>query len=244
MPSARALAVFSGQRAADDAKALARGKHLPWPLIVDSDAALSEQLGVFSWPTTLVVGRDASIVAHVAGAPLSLTADLQTYLTFAAGQIDRTEMSRQLASRTVVSEGVDQQAKWHLQMGQKLHAEGKAEEARVQLAEGLQQAPTMAPLRVALINVLVELKQPAAASALLDHLEKNAVPAWQADLLAAKIAVAGNQWAEARRLLTPLRESHSELAEAHFLMGKVYEQAEDWPNAANAYRAAHERSGY
>jgi cytochrome c-type biogenesis protein CcmH/NrfG len=44
-------------------------------------------------------------------------------------------------------------------------------------------------------------------------------------------------------LLTPLLESRNELAEVHFLMGKVYEQANDWPSAANAYRAAHERSG-
>ncbi len=243
VPSARALVVLSGLRAAEDAKALAREKRLPWPLIVDGEAAFSEQLGVFSWPTTLVVGRDASIVAHVAGAPLSLTADLQSYLAFATGQIDRAEMSRQLVSRTVVSEGVDQQAKWHLQMGQKLFGEGRLEEARVLLAEGLRMAPEMAPVRVALINVLVELKQPGQANALLVKLAKDAVPAWQADLLAAKIAVAGDQWAEARRLLTPLLESRNELAEVHFLMGKVYEQANDWPSAANAYRAAHERSG-
>ncbi len=243
VPSARALVVLSGSHASEDAKALVKGKHLPWPLIVDSEAALSGQLGVFSWPTTLVVGRDASVVAHVAGAPLSLTADLQTYLIFAVGQIDRTEMSRQLASRTIVREGGDQQARWHLQMGQKLQADGKLEEARGLLSDGLKLAPTMMPLRVALIDVLVQLKQTQAANALLDQTAKQALPAWQYDLLTAKIAVADGQWALARRLLTPLLKDRSELAEVHFLMGKVYEQASDWPNAANAYRAAHERSG-
>jgi predicted CXXCH cytochrome family protein len=243
VPSARAIVVLSGLRAADYAKSLTRGKRLPWPLVVDSEATLSGQLGVFSWPTTLVVGRDASVVAHVAGAPLSLTADLQTYLTFAAGQIDRAEMSRQLARRTVVSEGVDQQARWHLQMAQKLQAEGKTEEARAVLADGLKLAPTMTSLRVALVDVLVQLRQTEQASALLEQTARDAVPAWQYDLLAAKIAVAEGQWAQARRLLTPLLENRDELPEVHFLMGKVYEQASDWPNAANAYRAAHERSG-
>ena len=240
---ASVLVVLSGAQAVEHAKSLAQSKAILWPMIADAESVLSSKLGVFSWPATLVIGSDASVLAHVAGAPLSLTADLISYLDLAAGKIDRAEMNRQMASRSVVSDGPAQKATWHLQMATKLLAEGKLEEARTLLADGLKLAPEMAAMRMALVDTLVQLKQLKPAVEVLNKAPEKSLLPWQQNLLLAKIAIANGQWPQAKRLLGGVIKEKSDLSEAHYLMGRIYEHDGDWQNAAGEYRIAREKRG-
>jgi Tfp pilus assembly protein PilF len=237
---AKVLVILSGPQAGEHAQSLVKSKTVAWPIVADTQSALSAKLGVFSWPATLVVGSDASVLAHVAGAPLSLTADLAGYLEFAGGRIDRSELNRQLASRAVVSDGPAQRATWHLQMATKLLAEGKLEDARSLLSDGLKLAPEMAAMRIALVDTLVQLKQLKPAVEVLNKAPENSLLPWQQNLLLAKIAIANGQWPQAKRLLTGVLKEKSDLSEAHYLMGRIHEHDGDWQSAAGEYRTARE----
>ncbi len=242
-PDVPCVVVLSGAQAAEHAQAMLKAKSVAWPVIADPQSNLSAMLGVFTWPETVLVNQQGAVLAHVAGAPLSLTADLADYLEFAADRFNREELNRRLASRAVVSDGPAQRATWHLQMSQKLLAEGKLEEARILLSDGLRLSPEAPALRIALVNTLIQLKQLKPALEVLQKAPEKSLLPWQQNLLLGKIAIANNQWAQARRLLTNVLKEKGDLSEAHYLMGRVYEHDGDWQNAAREYRLAREGRG-
>ncbi len=214
---------------------------IPWPIIADEDYALSKQLGAAVWPATLVVGTDGVVAAHVSGAPLSLTVDVQAQLDFLAGKINRNALTQRLASTAVVSDGPVQKAQWHLQMARKLMSEGKIAEASTLFADGLRLQPDSAPLRVGLINTLLQSGKANEAAQELEKLPENAVPSWQVELMRAQLDMLRGRRIAARQRLTVVLKQQPDSAEAHYLMGQIHEEQKDWQKAAEEYRAAGRR---
>lgn len=235
---AQVALILSGVYASEQAEALAQGDAVAWPIVADPAFALSKQLGIEVWPATLVIQADGVVAAHIGGAPLSLAADLQAYLDFAAGRIDRPMLNQRLASRSVVADGPKQKATWHLQMGGKLLSEGKPDQAATMFVDGLKLQPDLVPLRLGLIEALVHAKQTKPAVEALSKLPKNALPAWQQSLLRAKVLLLQRRTSEAKVLLEALVKEKPDTPDAHYLLGTIYEQEKDWENAAKAYRAA------
>jgi predicted CXXCH cytochrome family protein len=236
---AQVVAIFSGRQAEEHAKAFAATGIADWPVIADPAYALSKTLGVEVWPATLVVQDDGVLVTHVGGAPLSLTVELGAYLDLAMRKIDRAALNRRLAEHDLVGDGPVERAAWHLQMGRKLLEEGKAEEARAILADGLRFQPGSADLQVEMVRALAELKQAEQAMNLVKQLPAGAMPAWEQDLLCGRMLAVLGQWDEARRLVAAVLQQKPDLGEAHYLMGMIYEHDRDWEKAAQEYRAAH-----
>ena len=240
---AQVVVVLSGLQAEEHAKAFAATKTVSWPVIADAGYALSTPLGVEVWPATLVVQADGVLVMHVGGAPLSLTMELEAYLDLAVKKIDRTELSRRLAQRELLGDGPATRAAWHLQMGRKLREEGKAEEARTMLADGLKFQPNSVELRAEMVRAMADLKQAEKVIDLVRLLPAGAMPAWEQDLLRGRMLAILGQWDEARRMAAAALKDKPDLGEAHYLMGMVYEHDRDWEKAAQEYRAAHAASG-
>jgi predicted CXXCH cytochrome family protein len=240
---AQVVVVFSGPQAKEHAMAFVGESAPSWLIIADAGYALSKPLGVEVWPATLVVQADRMLVAHVGGAPLSLTVELQAFLDLAAQKIDREALNRRLAERELVGDGPAQRAAWHLQMGRKLREEGKAEEARTILAGGLKFLPNSVDLRVEMARALADLKQAEQVMDLLKQLPAGALPTWEQDLLRGRMLTVLDQWDEARRLAAAVLKEKPDLGEAHYLMGMVYEHDRDWEKAAKEYRTAHTRDG-
>jgi len=238
---AQVVVVFSGPQAEEHANAFAGTKAVSWPILADPEYVLSKPLGVAVWPAMLVVQDDGVLVTHVGGAPLSLTVELKAYLDLATGKIDRETLNRRLAQRDLVGDGPVERATWHLQMGRILLAEGKTEEARAILADGLRFQPASVELRVELIRTLADLKQAEQGMSLLEQLPAGAMPTWERDLLRGRMLAALGQWDEARRLAVAVLKEKPDLGEAHYLMGMVYEHDRNWEKAAQEYRAAHAR---
>jgi predicted CXXCH cytochrome family protein len=240
---AQVVVVFSGPQAEEHAAAFAATKIVNWPIVADPDSTLSNPLGVEVWPATLVVQDDGVLVAHVGGAPLSLAVELQAYLDLAANRIDRATLNERLAKYELIGDGPAECAAWNLQMGRKLMDEGKAEEARMVLTDGLRFQPDSVELRVEIVRVLADLKLAEQGLKLLQQLPPDAMPAWEQDVLRGRMLASLGQWEEARRLAMGVLKENPGLGEAHYLMGMVYEHDRDWEKAAQQYRAAHTESG-
>ncbi len=240
---AQVVAVFTGPQAGEHARAFAATGTINGPIIADASYTLSKLLGVAVWPATLVVQANGVVVAHVGGAPLSLTVELQAYLDLATKQIDRTELAGRLAQRELLADGPATRATWHLQMGRKLREEGKAEEARTILADGLKFQPNSTELWAEMARTLADLKQADQTMDLLNLLPAGAMPVWEQNLLRGRMSAALGQWDQAKRLAAAVLKEKPDLPEAHYLMGRIYEHDRDWEKAAQEYRAANRTGG-
>ncbi len=240
---ARIVVAFSGPQAEEHAKTFAATKTAGWPVIADPEYVLSKPLGVEVWPATLVVQSDGLVVAHAGGAPLSLTVELQAYLDFAAKRINRAALNQRLAERELVGDAPAKRAAWHLQMSRKLRNEGRAEEARAMLADGLKFQPDSVELHMEMIRVLADLKQAEQVMSQVKQLPLGAMPLWEQDLLCGRMLVVLDRWDEARRLAVAVLKDKPGLSEVHYLMGMIYEHDRDWEKAAQEYRKAHAGSG-
>ena len=75
---------------------------------------------------------------------------------------------------------------------------------------------------------------------MLDALPAAALPAGQHSLLRARLLIAQDQWVQARTVLEEASKADAPPAEVHYLLGTVYEHQQDWPRAAQEYRAFHD----
>lgn len=240
---AQVVVIFCGEDAGIDAREFA-ARHSPdWLVVADYAQALSRPLGVDVWPATLVVQPDGAVVAHIGGAPPSMTIDVEAYLDLAAGRIDREALAARLGDHGLVGDGPARRAAWHLQMGAKLLAEGRATEARTLLADGLALDPESPALQLALVRALLAVGDAPGAIARLERLPAGAAETWERDLLRARAQALLGRWSEARRLAEGVLAQMPHAGEAHYLMGQVHEHAGEWEKAAEAYRRAYAEGG-
>jgi predicted CXXCH cytochrome family protein len=235
---AQVVVILCGPHAEEPGRTPAATGAARWPVIADAQRALSRSLGVAVQPAVLVVGDDGVVVAHVAGAPPSLTLELEAYLDLAMRQIDRQTLHERLAEYRLVSDGPANRAVWLLQMGQDLREQGRAEEARALLTEGLKLQPDFVALRVELIRVLADLKQAQQVMSLVPQLPAGAMPSWEQNLLCGRMHAVLGEWEQARLLAAAVLREKADLGAGHYLMGMVYEHDRDWEKAAAEYRAA------
>jgi Flp pilus assembly protein TadD len=87
-----------------------------------------------------------------------------------------------------------------------------------------------------LADALIQLGKPQDGLVILSKLRADAIPKWQEDLLRGKASAASGKWADARSQLARAIKAKPDLPEAHYLLGKAYEQSKDWENAAREYR--------
>jgi tetratricopeptide (TPR) repeat protein len=235
------IVVVNGERADQHAKTFATSADCAgWSIVVDPDFASSGKLNVHVWPTTVIVDRACTRIAHLAGLSNAFETDLPAYLERAANKIDQATLTARLASREVVGESSKTVANVHLRTAQQLIDSGQPEQARTQIEEGLKANPNDAALQLALVRVQLQLKKPAEALKLLDQLKPDAAPAWQTAALRGRALLALEKWNEAKSVLDDALKLNPDPTEVHYLLGVIYAHESDWPRAAESFRKAFE----
>lgn len=140
-----------------------------------------------------------------------------------------------------MSDGPERKAVWHLQMGEKLLAEGKAAMAKQMFADGLKLDAANIPLQAGLVEAMLHLNEADAALQELAKLPPTALAPWQQNLLRGKALVGLGRWKEAKVTVQAALADRPDSADAMYLMGRIYEQEKDWANAAKMYRGAREK---
>lgn len=238
-PRAQVIVVVSGEQAGDAPKQLAelaRG----WPIVLDPDFAATGTFNVHVWPTTIVVRPDGVEAGHLGGVNGSFAADLQDYLAYASGAIDEAALKSRLAEHQFVVDGPSQRADRHATVAARLLESGHVDQAAATVEEGLKLRADDAKLQVLRCRVLLARKQSIEALAALDKIPANAAPAWQMAELRGRALVDLERWDEASGSLREALKLNPRPAEAHYLLGKVYEHAGEWEQASKSYRAAYE----
>lgn len=240
MPGAQTVIVLSGQQ--DAAAPTNAAAALGWtgPVVLDANYAASGNLGVHVWPTTVVVAPSGEQVAHLPGISPAYGRQLEAYVSFAAGKIDRPTLTQRLSSSEVVGDTAEQMAARHLQVAQRLMDKGLLDQGQAELAQGLKRQPKSAALQVAMARVLLRRGDTKQALAIADGLSPDAVPAWQRNLLRGQVLMATGQWDTALPVLQETMKLNPEPAEAHYELGRVYAHKGDWQHAAEAFKAAFE----
>ena len=176
----------------------------------------------------------------MAGAPASLALRLAPYLEVAAGKMDRAALDQRPLTLGVISDRPERQADWSLQTAQRLLDEGQADRARKVLADAISAHGPTVPLRSAMARTLIQLGQAPEALVLLDQPPLSTWDPAQRQTLRGRALIVLKDWDKAREALATALEKDPRLAEAHYLLGQVYEQGADWQKAAAEYRAFHD----
>lgn len=236
----QALLIVSGDKAAEHATKLQESKQCPWPIVADPDYSASGKASVKVWPTTVLVSSSGQVVAHLAGVPKNYAKDLDSYLAFAMGKIDKAELEKRLNTDHVIVDSPEQIASRHLTIAQRLLEKGLTQQARAELAAGLKLHPQSPALQLAMTRVLIALGESDEASKALDRLEGAPVSPSQIALLRGKLMVQLGKWDSAAELLQRAVKLNPDPAEAWYELGLVYQHANQWDKAADAFRKAFE----
>ena len=237
-PGVQVVTLVSGQQAEASAKTL-KGK-LPGAVVIDKDYALAGKMSVRAWPTTLVIQPGGQELAHLAGLAKSFAKDLDSYLDFAAGKIDRETLHRRISAAQVVEDDPHQMARRHLEMAERQLAKGFLAEARQELDRGLRLDPKNADLALANANLTLLQGDATQALALAEKIDPASVPAWKIDTVCGRALVALKQWDAAAAVLEKAVRLNPEPGEAWYALGQMHEAKGEWQQAAQAYRAGFE----
>jgi tetratricopeptide (TPR) repeat protein len=231
-------AIVSGPNSAEQAKPL---RDAGWRLAIVADVnhEAAGKLGVHAWPTTLVFDRTGRELAHLAGLPPSYVRDLTAYVEHAAGRIDAAQLQQRLVGADNAADRGQNAASRYLPMIDRLMERRQHEAAEREIRKALEQHPDDPRLRLALAQWHLATAEPAKALAILDGLDDQ-IPAWQLQTQRGRALLAADRHAEALTTLTEALRLNPQPAEAHYLLGRLHEQAQRWQQAATHYRAAFE----
>ena len=238
-PAAQVVLVFSGPDNAAAAQAYAAARRVTWPVVLDSDYALSGRMDVHVWPATIVVGTDGIELARLTSLPTSYAADLHAQVDFAAKKIDKGELNRRLSTRQVVAATSQQAATRFLIIANALLERGQVDEALVEIEQGLSREPNDVSLRMGRAKILLKQQKFDAALAVADQLA-GSIPPWQCNVLRAEALIALGRWSDAKVAADEAVKLNPNPSRAHYLCGQVYAHEKDWERAAQAFRQAYE----
>ncbi|MAE67308.1 MAG: hypothetical protein CMJ18_23855 [Phycisphaeraceae bacterium] len=222
------LLIVSGKDALRCARELA-SRNLPDArVIVDEEGALSDRLEVRAWPTALVVSEDGFLLGRLGGAPPSLSLKLGAYLQ-GSGRAER------------IDDGLAGRSSRCLREALMLLGDGKADQAAQLLSDALQREPDSVRIRIALVEALLAGGRSDEADRCFEGLAPGSLTEDRNALIRARLLHARGRSSEAMKLATTLVEEGTRSSEAHYLIGRIHEQEGRWREAAEAYRAAHDR---
>lgn len=144
------LAVESRQSSALEVQAALAGENISFPVLLDPQRSLYEKVGIIVSPTTLLLD-DKGVLRFVAAShPRQFRQVVQARLQFLLGEIDEQTMNNQIKP-TVFKIEHNLAAAWRMfNLGRKLQAEGKPDQAIAIYEKAVSQHPALTEARCAL----------------------------------------------------------------------------------------------
>jgi Flp pilus assembly protein TadD len=233
-PKAQYIVIVAGKQASNRAREIA-AKANGWPVVSDPDDVASTALDVHGWPLAVVLDRTGLEMARLTGGGNLLATKMRAYLSMADGQINQQQLAAELNPGPLPKASPTTQAVRDLRVATMMVQQRKAEQAITYLNQTKSTSPTAQVVRA---KALVQLGQPDEALRTVDRLQPGSVPAADVELVRAMAWVAAERWSLARPLLEQYVVQHPEVAEAHMLLGKIYERDGNLPGAVEQYKAA------
>jgi len=240
LPSVTTQIILSGKQTPEKVSAFTKG--YSWAVVEDTGYELFGKHSVRVWPTSVIILPDGKELARLTGMPQTYVRDLNAYLAFAAGKIDRKALDGILSSSAAVGDGPLQRARRHLVVAERLLAKEQVKPAQHEIEQGLKLVPDDARLLLAKARILLLLNGPKEALVVLGKLDEASALSGRIGLLKGWALVLQGDWNGAIRVLRTAVSVNPDPSEAYYFLGLAY-QARAMPvEAAAAFRRAFEAS--
>jgi len=139
----RLLAVDTKLSTAQEIQATFADEKFHFPILLDPQRTLYEEVGLIVSPTTLLFDAKGGLRFVIASHPHQFRQEVQAQLRFLLGEIDEQTMNEQVHPAVHKIEA-DMTAAWHLyNLGKKLQNEGKTEQAMSTFEKAVSRYPSL-----------------------------------------------------------------------------------------------------
>ncbi|MHC4427733.1 MAG: peroxiredoxin family protein [Planctomycetota bacterium] len=144
------VAVDTAKSSAGAVQAALADESFGFPILLDADRALYARLGVIVSPTTFLLDAEGTLRFKIASHPRHYRRIVDTRLRYLLGNIDEAQMIEELEP-TVLKIDEELAAAWRMyNLGRKLQAEGKPDDAVALYEQAVTQYPSLTEARCAL----------------------------------------------------------------------------------------------
>ncbi len=207
-----------------------------WLSLDDPAGSVSRDLRVFAWPTLVIAQPDGRVLTTLSATSEAMPLRLRGYLGAATTRPSTPATSPRLALRDPMTS--------MLGRADALLDESKIAEVDQLLKHAMGLRPSAADraqIEARMARAAVMAGRGYEALDLLGRLQPGALPPATIQTLRAEALIGQSRWPDARAALERALGDDPNLPRAHFLMGRVHEQAGQWEQAAREYRLAGEK---
>lgn len=237
---AQLIAVVSGDDAAIEAPKLAKDTAWPGATVADTAYKLSGMASVHVWPTVVILDAQGKVVGHIGGLPSTLARDLRAYVDFSTGRINAEQLKAAMADEAYVASHTKQAAARHVEVAHRLIDRQQYEQARRELVRALELSADDSAAQLTLVQLDILQGKADEAIKRLNGIGEAGVAAWRLQILRGHALLVLEQYDQAKAALIEAVKLNPQPAEAYYLLGRCYEEAEQFKEAADAFRAAYE----
>ena len=216
------LAVDAKLSTHQDVQAALAGQNISFPVALDPQRTLYEEVGLIVCPTTLLFDAKGRLQFVVASHTRQFRQMIQARLRFLVGEIDEQTMNEQIKPALHGIEP-DMAAAWRMyNLGVRLQAEGKMDEAASIFEKTIEQHPSLAEAHCALGFLRFAAADPNRAAERFQAAIKHNPSLPQAQLGRAMILARTGNEREAEQILLALVGHTSIAARARYELGRIY----------------------
>ncbi|MFH1719852.1 MAG: tetratricopeptide repeat protein [Planctomycetota bacterium] len=218
----RLLAVDTKLSTAQEIQATFADEKFSFPILLDPQRTLYEEVGLIVSPTTLLFDAKGGLRFVIASHPRQFRHVVEARLRFLLGEIDEQTMNKQIHPAVRKIEA-DMTAAWHMyNLGKKLQSEGKTEQAISTFEKAVSRYPSLVEARCALGFLKFSAgDMDSAAKHFEAALRQN--PTFPSAQLGSAIVLARTgEDRKAEQMLLPLVGQRSLDARARYELGRIY----------------------
>jgi tetratricopeptide (TPR) repeat protein len=232
------LAVDAKLSTPQDVQAALAGQNITFPVVLDPQRILYEEVGLIVCPTTLLFDAKGTLQFVVASHTRQFRQVVQARLRFLLGEIDEQTMNEQIKP-AIRSIEPDLAAAWRMyNLGLQLQAEGKVEEAASIFEKTIVEHPSLAEAYCALGFLRFSAADPNKAAELFQAALQHNPSLPQARLGQAMILARTGKEQDAEQILLTLLGQTSIAARTRYELGRVYAASGQTQKALTFYQEA------
>lgn len=233
------LLIVSGEPAALKA-AEVRG-NLGWRMQIDTDYSSSAKFHVSVWPSFVVVKADGEIAGHVASLSAQMTRNLELYMDYARGKMDRATLEKAVHSSQVVEDTPASIAHRAAAMAEELLEKGMTDEAIAEISKAREKSPQDSQVQFVYARTLLIQNKPDDVLKIVEQI-KSDFPAFQTAELKGEALVLLGRWEDATKELQQAVSLNPHPADALYALGICYQHGGDFQKASDTFRQAYEKT--
>ncbi len=238
------LAITPELNQAENIKALIDKEKLGYPVLLDEGRKVYGDWGVFVYPTTGILDKDARLYRYVASYDWKYADAVETYVRLALGEINQAQADEILNPTQVVElSPAKKKAQRHMNLAEHLAARQMPDKAAAEYEAAIESDPTLVEARVKYGFLLLKTGSAAKAmenfkkAAEMDARDKRA----ETGLGASKVALGDVDGGIA--VLEDALKLNTKPALTLYELGLAYEKKGAFDKAAESYRKAIESLG-